>query len=113
MDDAVITNIALLIARLLLAAVFGIGGLGKLVDQRGARQTLIDFGIPTAVGGALGALLPVCELAVAVALIPTMTAWWGCIGALALLCLFLVGISFNLARGRRPNCRCFGQLEAA
>jgi hypothetical protein len=31
---------------------------------------------------------------------PATTAWWGAIGAFALLSLFVVGISINLARGR-------------
>jgi peroxiredoxin len=58
-------------------------------------------------------LLPLAELAVAVALIPTLSAWWGAVGALALLLLFVAGISYNLARGRTPDCHCFGQLHSA
>ena len=34
-------------------------------------------------------------------------------GALVLLSLFVVGISSNLARGRTPECHCFGQLHSA
>ena len=30
-----------------------------------------------------------------------------------LLVLFVVGISINLARGRKPDCHCFGQLRSA
>ena len=60
----------------------------------------------------LGVLLPLAELAVAAALIPTSTAWWGAVGALVLLLLFVVGISANLARGRKPECHCFGQLRS-
>jgi methylamine dehydrogenase accessory protein MauD len=36
----------------------------------------------------------------------------GAVGALVLLCLFVVGISANLARGRKPECHCFGQLHS-
>jgi len=50
---------------------------------------------------------------VAAALLPTATAPWGALGALALLLLFMVGIGFNLARGRRPDCHCFGQIHSA
>src|SRR3712207_9448411 len=53
------------------------------------------------------------ELAVAAALVFTTTAWWGALGALLLLLLFAVAIGANLARGRKPNCRCFGQLHSA
>jgi methylamine dehydrogenase accessory protein MauD len=35
------------------------------------------------------------------------------VGALVLFSLFAVAIGANLARGRKPNCRCFGQLHSA
>src|SRR3712207_1818636 len=95
---------ALLVARLLLAGVFLVAGLAKLTDRAGSRQGLIGFGIPSALATPLGILLPLAELAVAIALIPISTAWWGALGALALLLLFVVGIGVNLARGRNPDC---------
>jgi uncharacterized membrane protein YphA (DoxX/SURF4 family) len=98
---------------LLLAVVFFIAGASKLSDREGSRQTMIDFGLPAALATPLGLLLPLGELAVAVALVPAPTAWWGAIGALMLLLLFVVGISINLARGRKPECHCFGQLHSA
>jgi thiol-disulfide isomerase/thioredoxin len=104
---------AVLFARLLLAAVFVVAGVAKLVDREGSRQAVADFGVPAVLAAPLGILLPLAELAVAAALIPTATAFWGAIGALALLLLFVAGISANLARGRRPDCHCFGQLHSA
>jgi uncharacterized membrane protein YphA (DoxX/SURF4 family) len=103
----------LLVARLLLALVFAIAGVAKLADRSGSRQAIIDFGLPASIAGSLGVLLPLAELAVAIALISASTALWGAVGALALLLLFIVGISVNLARGRKPDCRCFGQLHSA
>ncbi len=104
---------ALLIARLLLAIVFVVAGLAKLADRAGSTQAVRDFGVPAALAAPLGILLPLAELAVAAALIPTSTAWWGAVGALALLLLFVAGIGINLARGRKPDCHCFGQLHSA
>ena len=106
-------NIAALIARLLLALVFVVAGSAKLADRKGSRRALVDFGLPAALAGPLGILLPLAELAVAAALIPAATAPWGALGALALLLLFIAGIGFNLARGREPDCHCFGQLHSA
>src|SRR5205823_3383156 len=60
-----------------------------------------------------GLLLPLAELAVAMALLLPATAWWGALGAFALLLLFVGGIGYNLARGRTPDCHCFGQLHSA
>ena len=69
--------------------------------------------MPSSLATTLGILLPLSELAVAATLIPAATAWWGAIGALALLLVFVVGISINLARGRKPDCHCFGQLHSS
>jgi peroxiredoxin/uncharacterized membrane protein YphA (DoxX/SURF4 family) len=103
----------LLLARLLLCIVFLIAGLAKLADLTGSQQALRDFGVPVPLATSLGILLPLAELSVAVALIASFSVWWGGLGALALLLLFIGGIGFNLAHGRQPNCRCFGQLHTA
>ena len=104
---------ALLVARVLLAAVFVLAGLAKLADRASSRRALVNFGVPELPATPLAILLPLAELAAGVALLPRASAWWGAIGALALLLLFVLGIGVNLARGRRPNCHCFGQLYSA
>ncbi len=106
-------QIVLLAARVLLSGVFGIAGLAKLADRAGSRRALIDFGVPNALATPLGVLLPLAELVVAAALLPVATAWFGALGALLLLLLFVFGIAINLARGRTPDCHCFGQLSSA
>src|SRR5258708_11205395 len=106
-------DIVLLFARLLLTMVFVVAGLAKLGDRAGSRQALVDFGVPARLVTPLAVLLPLAELAVAVALIPTASAWWGALGALALLVLFITAIGYTLARGRTPDCHCFGQLHSA
>lgn len=106
-------DIALLIARLLLILIFAVAGASKLADRAGSRRAVTDFGLPTSLAAPLAILLPLAELAVAAALIPASTAWWGALGALALLLAFVAGISLNLARGNQPECHCFGQLHSA
>src|SRR5215218_318930 len=103
----------LLIARLVLVAVFTLAGVAKLSDLKGSRKAIIEFGLPAVVASPLALFLPLAELAVGAALIPASSAWWGALGALGLLLLFVVGISINLARGRTPECHCFGQLHSA
>ncbi|GAC1349544.1 MAG: hypothetical protein NVSMB27_23690 [Ktedonobacteraceae bacterium] len=105
-------GILLLVARFLLAVVFMVSGLAKLFDLSGSQKAMKDFGLPTVLAAPLGALLPFVELAVAVALIPAASAWWGATGALALVLIFIAGISYNLAQGRKPDCHCFGQLQS-
>src|SRR5919202_2662837 len=102
-----------LLARMLLAAVFVVTGVAKLVDREGSRRAVTDFGVPAALATSIAILLPLAELAVAIALVPTATALWGAVGALVLLFIFAAGIGANLARGRKPECHCFGQLHSA
>ena len=104
---------ALVIARLVLVAVFLTAGLAKLADREGSRRAMRDFGVPAPLAGAFGTLLPVAELAVAAALVFPGTAWAGALAAGVLLLLFVQGIAVNLARGRKPDCHCFGQLHSA
>src|SRR5438874_1888911 len=106
-------SVVVLLARLVLAVVFLVAGIAKLADLAGSRQALRDFGVPAKLSTPFGVLLPLAELVVAVALLLPATAWWGAVGALALLLLFVGGIGYNLARGRQPDCHCFGQLHSA
>jgi peroxiredoxin/uncharacterized membrane protein YphA (DoxX/SURF4 family) len=103
----------LLAARLLLAAIFIVAGLSKLADSKGFRQTLAEFGTPSALAGVLVFAIPATELAIATALVFMNFAWWGASVAFALLVGFTIAISISLLQGRKPNCRCFGELAAA
>ena len=103
----------LLVLRLGLSAVFLVAGFAKLADLAGSRAALRDFGVPARLSSPFGVLLPLAELAVAVALVPAASAWWGALGALALLLVFVAGIGYALSRGRTPDCHCFGQLHSA
>lgn len=105
-------SVLLLVARLLLAAVFIVSGLAKVVDLKGSQKAVQGFGVPSFLAVPLGTILPFAELAVMVALLPSEWAWYGAIGALALLLAFIVGISVNLSFGRKPDCHCFGQLHS-
>jgi peroxiredoxin/uncharacterized membrane protein YphA (DoxX/SURF4 family) len=104
---------ALLAARGILALVFAVAGIAKLADLDGSRQAMRGFGLPAAFAAPFGTLLPLAEILIAAALLPAATTWLGALAALVLLLAFVVGISLNLARGRQPNCHCFGQLHSA
>ena len=104
-------SVVLLAARVILAAVFVAAGIAKLVDPSASRKGAADLGAPAWLASPIGILLPVAEITVAALLVPVRSAWWGGVSALALLLLFLIVIGISLARGRRPACRCFGQLR--
>lgn len=113
LDASRIVQLALLLARLLLAAVFLLAGLAKFADPKGTSKALNNFGIPLALAALFSLLLPLAELTVAVALVPVASAWYGACGAAALLGIFIIGIAITLARGRAPDCHCFGQVHSA
>src|SRR5262249_16215750 len=105
-------EIVLLSARLLLTVVFGVAGIAKLADLAGSKRAMAGFGIPERVASPLGLALPFAEILIAVALIPLNLAWAGALAASVLLLIFSVAIAVNLARGRTPDCHCFGQLHS-
>ena len=105
-------NGVILAARLVLFAVFVLAGAAKLRDRPGTALTLEEFGLPRRAAAAGALLLPLCELTVAALVLPDATAAAGAAGAAALLGLFIAGIAANLARGRRPDCNCFGQIHS-
>ncbi len=106
-------EVLLLLGRLVLAGAFAAAAVGKLLDPAGTRRAVTEFGAPAASVGFAAAALPFAELALAIGLLPTPTAWLAGIGALGLLGLFLAAMSYNLAKGRAPDCHCFGQFHSA
>ena len=103
-------QLTLLLFRPLLSAVFGVAGVTKLLDQRGTREAVKNFGAPATLAPALALLLPIAELAIAVALLFKSYAWWGALAALLLLAVFILVIGLSLARGQTHDCHCFGQI---
>ncbi len=69
----------LLAARLLLAAIFLVAAIGKLLDLRGSRASLVGFGVPERAAAFFGTALPCAELPVAIALIRRPTAPHGAV----------------------------------
>lgn len=102
-----------LASRLVLAAVFAVAGVTKLVDRPGSRRAAAEFGAPEWSAGTVALVLPAVELVTAALLLPAATATVGAAVALGLLALLSVVVAFNLARGRRPECHCFGQLHSS
>jgi uncharacterized membrane protein YphA (DoxX/SURF4 family)/thiol-disulfide isomerase/thioredoxin len=106
------TDLALSTARLLLAGLFVLAGISKLIDRAGIRQAFVDLGGPSALAPAFARLIPLVELTIALALLPRSTAFAAASGAAALVSVFTVALAISLARGRAVDCHCFGSLSA-
>jgi peroxiredoxin len=100
-----------LAARLVLVVCFAVAGGAKLADRAGTREAVVEFGAPARLAAPLALILPLAELTVATLLLVSATAVAGAAAALALLVLFSAAIAVSLARGRAPECHCFGQLH--
>jgi len=102
----------LLFARIFLAVVFLIAGIGKLLDLKGSKSAMLGFGLPESLAAPAAIALPIAELIAAILLIPKSTAWWGALLAFLLLAAFVGGIAYNMSKGRAPDCHCFGQIHS-
>jgi peroxiredoxin len=93
--------------------VFLAAGVTKLRDQSGFRRALGEFGVAPRLARPVAVVVPIVELMVAVGLVTAVTARSAALAALALLALFTAVMAASLARGERPQCRCFGQVLAS
>jgi thiol-disulfide isomerase/thioredoxin/uncharacterized membrane protein YphA (DoxX/SURF4 family) len=105
-------QIILLLCRVLLAGVFSVAAVTKITGTERFSKTVREFGVPSFLARPLSLLVPLAELAVAVLLLVTSAGRWGGFGALVLLLIFSLAIVGNLVKGRKPECRCFGQINS-
>jgi len=104
-------DVVALFLRFGLAAMFVVAAVTKALDPRSTQEASAGFGAPSALGPFVAVALPLVELVIALALVPASLAVWGAVAAVALLTVFVIGAGVALARGRRPDCHCFGALH--
>lgn len=102
----------LLLIRIFLAAVFGLAGIGKLIDLDGSRRAVREFGVPELLAKPLGFLLPVFEIALAIMFLPVATSFFAAIGSATLLAVFIGAMIWHKSRGNAPDCHCFGVVHS-
>lgn len=100
----------LLLIRLVLAAVFGLAGVAKLIDLDGSEKAVKGFGVPENLAKPFSVLLPATEILIVLLLLPAATAWFGAIFGFFLLLIFIGAMLFQMAQGNAPDCHCFGQI---
>lgn len=102
----------LLISRLVLAGVFVVAAVAKLVDLDATRRAFRQLGVPERAVAVAVVLLPLAELAIAVALVPAGTARWAAVAAVGLLAVFTAVVGVAVARGSEAECHCFGSVSS-
>lgn len=103
---------AVALARVLLAGVFLVAALSKLVDRAGSRRALRGFHVPGALVEPAVWLLPVVEAGIAVGLLAPRTVRAAALAAFVLLALFDVVVIRAIRAGTAPPCHCFGSARA-
>jgi thiol-disulfide isomerase/thioredoxin/uncharacterized membrane protein YphA (DoxX/SURF4 family) len=103
-------DILLLLLRLGLAGVMALAGFAKLADLEGSKKAFEGFGVTGELAKVGPILLSILEIGIAAMLLFVGTSWYGAIGSLALLVLFIVQMAYQLAKGNTPDCHCFGQV---
>lgn len=102
----------MIVARLLIAAVFLTAAVTKARDPKRMRKGLHAFGVPTSAALPFGLALVAVEFATGIGALIPMASHVAGIAAVVLLALFSSAIAVNLVRGRRPVCNCFGQQSS-
>lgn len=105
-------DIALLLIRIFLAAIFLVAGIGKLLDLKGSEKAVKDFGTPDEFAKFFSIGLPFAEIVFGACLLFTSMSWTGALGATLLLLIFTGGMIFQLAQGNAPDCHCFGAIHS-
>jgi hypothetical protein len=99
-----------LVARLTLAAAFGLSAAAKLGRRQAFARALEDFGVPA--GAAVSLALPPVEAGLAALLVAVRGAAWPAFLAIAVLAVFTAAVVANLAGGHPAPCPCFGPPAA-
>jgi uncharacterized membrane protein YphA (DoxX/SURF4 family) len=101
---------AALVARITLAATFGLSAATKLADRPGFARALKDFGLPRS--DELAWSLPLVEGGLGLALVLVRGEAWPAFLAIAVLAVFTGAVVANLVGDRPAPCPCFGPPTA-
>lgn len=105
-------EIFLLLIRLFLFSLFGLAGIGKLLDPAGSIKAVKDFGVPETAAKPVAYALPFVELTIAILLLFVSTSWFGAVAGTLLLLTFVGAMIYQVAKGNSPDCHCFGQIHS-
>jgi peroxiredoxin len=106
-----IMDLVLAVVQMVLAIVFVISAVAKLLDRQGSARAAAGFGVPVTLAPLSGSVLPLVEIGIVVGLISTVTAKYAAFAAMVMLVLFTAVIAAAVLRGRAMSCHCFGRLD--
>jgi len=96
----------IIVASIVLGAVFIVSGVTKVAAPKQWRAQSADLGVPSSIA----TVVPFLELAVGALLVAQLARSFAAMVAGVMLIAFTVLLVVRLAQGRRPPCACFGAL---
>ena len=96
----------IVVASLVLGAVFVVSGVTKVAAPALWRSQSADLGVP----GPVATVLPFLEIGVGALLVAQLARTFAAVLAAVMLVAFTMLLVLRLAQGRRPPCACFGAL---
>ncbi len=97
----------IVVASLVLGAVFIVSGVTKIASPAQWRTQSADLGVPAPIA----TVVPFLELAVGALLVSQLVRSLAALAAGVLLIAFTILLVVRIAQGRRPPCACFGALS--
>ena len=96
-----------------LITIFGFTGVEKLTRFESSRKAFHNQTFPSELAEVLSFAVPISELLIALLLLFSVTRWWGYLGSILLLMVFItyVGLIWVGAFPRVP-CNCAGIIES-
>jgi uncharacterized membrane protein YphA (DoxX/SURF4 family) len=98
----------IVVASVVLGAVFVVSGVTKIAARQQWRAQAADLGVPSFVVGGL----PFAELGIGALLVAQIARRPVAIVAAVVLLAFTTLLMVRLSQGRRPPCACFGVLSS-
>jgi uncharacterized membrane protein YphA (DoxX/SURF4 family) len=97
----------IVVASLVLGAVFVVSGVTKISAPTQWRAQSADLGVP----GPIATVVPFVELGVGALLVAQLARSFAAMVAAVLLVAFTALLVVRLSQGRRPPCACFGAFS--
>ena len=114
MTRARIEAAGIVLARVIVAAVFVFAAWSKLTDPHSFAEAIANYHlVPDSVSSVAAAVLPVLEVVIALALVAGVNVRGAAMLAGAMLLVFAIAMITTIARGINLDCGCFGASAAS
>lgn len=107
-------DLAVIAARIVIAAVFVFAAVPKLVNPRLFAEAIANYHlVPDSISSIAASVMPVMEMVIAIALVIGVKERGAAVASALMLLVFAVAMTTTIARGINLDCGCFGAAAEA